>query len=951
MIKEKQTIFRTEIRSFALCLILLLVLTFLTFTSKQVYAQDTVVPQEQNQICTAVDLVIVIDQSGSMLDTNDKNGRRFDAAKTIANYLGNHAAWLCPGQNIRHRVAVVGFGDRSVYVEDGQGEDNPYQEDIATYLPPTTIPQQGDFASDKELREAWKTYRDETIAPLIYSGKGDNLNATDHRSGLLGARDILQQWSNDPLPGVRRKAVIMITDGEPCLFWRGCDNLPPGTNYNIRPDLTLIGDLTNQNGNDFPFRGDSNPDSVFISVLLLSQRSQNFTQSFLDAWTDIATSHGGTLREARSAPRLSPLIAEMLQPIVQSGLQSVTCGKSFWITPYANNLTFLYAFALVDDESIDVKIHILQDGNEVEVQRGQASSSEVKIIDYVVDGQNESYVFAPPIPGEYRLEVSGQVNCADILDVKIESLPVLGQVVFPNVNSVYPATPQHPFYNEQIADKFYVTVTDNNGNSLQEFAGYPLLFEAVVTSTDGTHEQRLTSADFIKIKDGVYESKSLIQTPLPGGYDWELVATVKHPDPTAQPLTVFSDRGSFIANEVAMFGFSLEQPVEGSVLPLNTVQGSKQNPLPIPILVNMLDENGDPLVNRLDILPELREVFEARLYQGSKLIETIQLQIKPGSTHQFVGEFTNAQANNILNSGTYTIDVVALWDRDDYNVLNYAPFNKLQSINFSQYEVIPLSAIIVSPQTTLTLHEDDWRTNMLQGGELKPFDFYVEIMNAVTGEIVPLETALANPTSTIQAAIVPPSGNPELVSLTPLANENFQRLLGENVGTDIPEEGEYQIKLQTDGLSLNEGYAWTAPEQSASFSRQDTVRTTPSTWRTIGLVLLTLFIGLVLITVYFWINGPTGKLAIVTTGTYGNQQIEAGPWRLSWMPRKNRVRHNWLRGHDIKYLVVKKTSPLDPNYRRAVHVVAIDKQGRPVYDSVLHPDSPETFVADEIVYM
>lgn len=190
MIEENHPIFRTEIRSFALCLILLLLFMFLTFTSKQAHAQDTVIPQGQGQICTAVDLVIVIDQSGSMLNANDKNGRRFDAAKTIVNYLGNHAAWLCPGQEIQHRVAVIGFGDRSVYVDDGQGEDNPYQEDIATYLPPTAIPQQGNYISEKELREAWKTYRDETISPLIYSGRGNDLNATDHRSGLLSARDI-----------------------------------------------------------------------------------------------------------------------------------------------------------------------------------------------------------------------------------------------------------------------------------------------------------------------------------------------------------------------------------------------------------------------------------------------------------------------------------------------------------------------------------------------------------------------------------------------------------------------------------------------------------------------------------------------------------------------------------------------------------------------------------------
>ena len=142
----------------------------LIVSSQSVQAKETVALQGENQTCTAIDLVVVIDQSDSMFITNDKNGRRFDAAKTIVNYLGNHATWLCPEQEIQHRVAVIGFGDRSIYVADDEGEDNPYRQDIAIYLPPTTIPQDVDFASDTELREAWKSYRDGTASNLINSG-------------------------------------------------------------------------------------------------------------------------------------------------------------------------------------------------------------------------------------------------------------------------------------------------------------------------------------------------------------------------------------------------------------------------------------------------------------------------------------------------------------------------------------------------------------------------------------------------------------------------------------------------------------------------------------------------------------------------------------------------------------------------------------------------------------
>lgn len=945
--EQQRNFFSVRLYFSALCFIIILLSTFSMGSS---YAQEEISGQGESRICTAVDLVIVIDQSGSMFDANDKNGRRFEAAKTIINYLGNHAVWLCAEQGIQHRVAVIGFGDRSVYVTNGQGQDNPYTEDINIYLPPTKIPMEINTISDTQLRETWKVEREENITPLIFSGINDNLNATDHRSGLLGARDILQEWREDPLPGIRRQSVIIITDGEPCLFWRGCDNLPPGAYYNIRPDLSLITDLTNRDRTDFPFRGDSNSESVFISILLLSQRNQSFTESFLDAWRDIAESHGGTLEEASTAPRLSPLIADMLQPIVQSNLQSVTCGQSFWITPYANNLTFLYAFALLDDEDVDVKINISSNGEQIEVQQGVSSSPDVRIVDYVVDGQNASYVFAPPLPGEYRLEVSGVLDCADVLEVKVESLPVSGEVIIPSDSSVYPATPQYPFYNEQIADKFHVAVTDNSGNPLQEFPSYPLLLDAVITSADGTHEQRLTPTDFIKLEDGVYESKQFIQTPVPGSYEWELVASVKHPDPTAQPLEVFRKTGDFTANEVAMFGFALEQPIEGDIRPLNTVQESKQQPSSIPVLVSMVDDDGNPLTNRTEILRNLREPFEARLYNGSTLINAITLQVKPGSSYQFVGEFTNMQNGAILPPGVYTIDVEALWDRDDYDPLNYAPLNRLQSVNITQYEVVPLS-VIVAPPPDMTLHEDDWRANMLEGGRLKPFAFHVEILNALNGETVRLADVLTNPTEAIQVAIVPPSGVPIPVSLTPLANENFQRFVTQQVGVDIAEEGSYQLKLQTGSLQLQEGYGWAQVEATATFSREDTIRTTPSTWRGIAVLSLVLFLILLTITGYFWTGGPSGRIEIISNDdktTYVSKPLKRFP-----RPRRNRLRHKWLLENNIKYLIVRKARPTEDKHKRAVHVKAVgSSRGVIPYETMspLHPDEKEEFFESMIVY-
>lgn len=110
------------------------------------YTQETIVLAQTTNVndkCHPIDLVILIDQSESMggsatASANDAEGQRFDAAVTIADYLANHSAWLCAEEGIQHRIAVVGFGDLATSAQDDP--DNPYEQDIEVYLPPTIIP-------------------------------------------------------------------------------------------------------------------------------------------------------------------------------------------------------------------------------------------------------------------------------------------------------------------------------------------------------------------------------------------------------------------------------------------------------------------------------------------------------------------------------------------------------------------------------------------------------------------------------------------------------------------------------------------------------------------------------------------------------------------------------------------------------------------------------------------
>lgn len=441
----------------------------------------------------------------------------------------------------------------------------------------------------------------------------------------------------------------------------------------------------------------------------------------------------------------------------------------------------------------------------------------------------------------------------------------------------------------------------------------------------------------------------MIKTPLSGTYKWELTANVNHPDEEQEDIIVFTESGQFMATPVSTMGFQINKPAVGVPTPLNTVQGAQQVPVPIPISVSFVLDGGEP-VPVSSVLSDATDLFTASLMSGTTIHETIPLALNPVSDNEFVGEFSNQAAGQILPAGDYTIQVNANWDVDKYDPLKYVPGMDSDSVNIHQTEIVPLDPVILPPGAN-TLHQDDWRANMLQGGRFQPFNFQIEVINAIDGTAVNLNHVLADSTIPVQAAVVPPSGNPMPVPLRLLSNENFQQFLGENLGTDINEEGEYQIKLQTAGIALQDGYAWAAPEQTASFTRQDSTWTRPGTWRLIGLVLLSFFLLLFFITAYFWTGGPKGSLAIVDTDTYSKPEDIAGPWRLGRMPRHKRVRNNWLKSHDIKYVIVKKIRSSDPDYTRAVHVTAVGRGGQHFFEGDLYPDQPAPFVeSGEIVY-
>lgn len=887
-----QTSFRRSFRATVLLgwAIVLLALSA-TVAAAAAAPRPQVLPTEDTT-CHAVDVVVLVDQSDSMRQVNDQNGERFQAAQTIAEQLANHSLWLCRDQNIKHRISVIGFGDDPAQTH-GSGVDNPYTDDVAAYIDNLVVPQTDDFRK-------WEEELTTNIQAALATVAGDQLGATDHYAALLAARDQLAGWRAAPLGDqTRRQAVIIITDGEPCLFARGCGTVPI---YNINPDMAALEELTAPLDATFPWLGADNPESVHISLIALSQRSGSLQDSFFNGWRRITQSHGGDVFNANALnTNLNIIAADIINPVGGSGMVPVPCNEAIWVYPYTDNLAIIYAAGTGAPGAVSQAIITIDSGDgQLQVMGGQAVQGNVPVTEYVRQGRNEYYIFQPPQPGRYTITYAGAdpANCSTLMDIRATRKSVVAEVTVPAAGASFPAiTPPSDIVGRPFRlEVFEALGQDGERVPLVEFEDYPIAVTAAVTGPQG-HAKTYT---FVKVEDGVYESTELIQSPAVGAYDWTLRATVQTLNPDNPELVVLEDGGRFNATEVVPFGFAIAQPADGVLLPLNSVSGPAQTPRPIAVVAELVDVAGQP-IDIDDYLTDDSGIFTASLRQGDDIIETVPLTRAPGSTTQFSGQLTNSAAGGVVPAGDYTVEVNAAWTSDNYNSLTHAPANDRAAVAISQFEIAPVDLRITGPDT-ITVHAASWLDALR--GKLQPVDFHVEVVHAVTGEVLELQDVLRDPQGQFQAQIVPPSGNAIPVPLTVVDNANFHHLAaqGAATGEGQDEAGDYAIRLDTTTIPLSDRFAWATSEVRQPFTRRDTLATNPTAYRVGAGALAALLLALLALGVYLATGGPVGSIALYDLDS--RREIPLRGLRSS--PRVNTIKHRELTDRGVKYIKVRR---------------------------------------------
>jgi hypothetical protein len=649
--------------------------------------------------CNGLDIVYLIDQSGSMA-VNDKYQIRSDAVHTAIDILGDNAVYFCPG--VQHRIAVLGFGDQPVKAYIGSALITPTLQTLA----------------------AWSNRRIELKASIPVT---DDLNATDPTTALAEAAKILANWQQHPIGSEpRKRAVVVITDGGPCIPAQGC--ILGNYTFDLPGYMKRLEVYTNPLGTVFPWRGADNPASVYLWVIGFRDAARTGGYDYLEdptvrqPWNRITQGHGGDVLVLQSADQgtenadLTTKVANVLNQLLGSRLKPWDCREAIWVDPYLSNVTIMHIFRRganpgVSLENVVVRIKAVRgDTTIAEFSRGQVVAGQGKVDDYTQDGPNERYVFYLPPPGQYLVEVRGADICRD-LDVRIGQSGIRAEVQKPPQDAVFLEVDKPPYYDASSPTKFRLQLLQQSSGEkiepLQENPDFPLDVQVIVRSQADVAERVEDVYPLVRVDNAqaIYESRDYIRTRYPGHYTWDLTATTKNPrslditNPITKPVVVLQAKGSFRVTPIERtFDFTILHPREGDEFSL--LDGVAAEPLQVE--VQILDETGNPMRSDLSIAPAEASPLRARLVnEKGQAMDTQPL--KPQGMNTYAAELRSGGKDpNRYDPGCYKV-VVEL--TGDYRS-NFHP--KQQAVTLQKICMIPAERFnwqIVQPiSKTYTIH-------------------------------------------------------------------------------------------------------------------------------------------------------------------------------------------------------------------------------------------------------
>ncbi len=912
--------------------------------------------QDVDQQCVGVDLVVLIDESGSML-TNDPAHLRVNAARNAIASLGDNALYFCPG--VQHRIAVVGFWDE----RDGRPDTMPYIE--TAVISPTL---------DGDGLVTWRGER-QSLFDLLPE-RTDSPGATDYLSAFQTANAILQRWRTDALDGdsvPRRRGVILVADGGPCVYDLGCD--VDSNTMNTDAYMRDLARYLDPNGANFPWRGEDNPDSVRIWFVGFRDSTASAAYDYLNpessigrvvvpVWRQITQNHGGSFEvlEAGSGNAntrnndVAVRMANILEVISKKPAIRVDCDEPFYIDPYTQrlNVQILKIGAEQGREPEDVEVTLQYTGPlaPASLRRGEAISGQAVIEDYVADGPNERYVIANVQPGAWRVLVENGV-CRRDVDVRILPLKARGRIVSPLASTAIPQYDVTPYYDSDNPAhlSYALEVNPPAGASGQPVEAQPLRiipeFPLTVTGTIKSPAGDVVTLHMLREPDGSWKSSEPIPVPVPGQYRWEISAVAPTGAQTGT-VAIRTDSGDFTVTPVERFRFQLLSPQPGDQLPLNAVGQGQVVATPVDVVAQLLNRDGDPL--RPEIIAALLKpstnLFTATI--RSDLGDIVQEAPMTYNSVRNVFEASLRQPGDLQQgmldpAGSYS--VVAAINPQGYERLKYRPDDASQRTAIERFAVLPVLVEAVPKEIANSTYRG---IAGCIGADPVTFDVQLQFKNAQTGEILRPETIAANPSALASMRLLEAGTEREVqagVVESYVADQG--QVLRAVFGGEDQKPGSYTVRAQLNPAALNAQYKLLSEEDLiVPVQRNLSLADNPTTCRTGSGILIALLIGLLAFMIFNWLQRPQGSLSLIDRDT----SISLKDYSLGRSPkllfkRKQKLSASGLESFGVKKIVVKKTKP--ETSHRAVEMEVFDQEGTSLGTTTMESDS-ENLVTYEI---
>lgn len=872
-----------------------------------IFAQEKIVQpsQEASPKCWALDVVVVVDMSGSMR-INDPDNYRFDAVDEVIYELATNKQEEC--QDAAHRIGLVTFSSEAI--------SHIKLKNITIRAEDNTT----DWIND-------------VFGNAVSDAKYVTAADTSFEAAFEMAKTMFEEAPKLIEPsgyGERRQLVVFITDGKPTHSLDGSQ----------KPTEALMCDWIGNLQQD-SWKGKS----IWVLPLYANDSyldEEGCNKTIRQNFEEISIASGGKLAEFIYNNQTIPsFVFELIADEFGQTTQKVSCNDVFYIDPYLASVKLSF-FSEKNEDSIYVTLSKLdEDTNEdiLSFQNGQVviNKNNVDLVynpdrDYRNPRQGkEQYTIYNPTPGKWRYQVEGMSADECVRNVEGTKIQVLPEVNLFESGKILPQMPDAPYYDVNYPTTFTLNLLNSDTNlPVANVKDYPLMITIKWELPSGSRSlpdgTLITSIELFPTETDSWENKNFpILTPELGVYKLEITGSAKTGDKSGD-FVLFKETRTFEVRDLERIQFALLEPEAGAGLSCNEFWNGQSVGKPLNVTVQLQDANGQP------ILPSsylTRSQFSAEYVDQTGALSSVSLISDENGLLKGT-LFANTDEVTGCGIGNLTVRFDGEYDLNRYSLMEdeiVLPVERVTSKGVVVQSVIPeQDSTVLRFASTLDACSIEkvqpisivFSLADLDGNQLDPRDLMVEGKDAL------YQVRVKAPGSTLW----------EDLDVTFQQSSDGSVLIAKG-GKNIQEIGKYTVEISPVEYAFARGYVADSSPIIITFYRQDNIWTTRvacySGWSLITIALVA-FLGLIW---YFFTGGPGGMVHFLD-----DNQDDIKSIRLSSMRIMNfrKYKYSELKDKGIDFVQFSRDSI--GKDLRFVHIKAVDTSGETIWDSEIQANQP-----------